>query len=164
MVLPQPALALVDAERYRLAERRAERCRIEALFVEPVAGLVHRRTERVEHVVAAEPRRQPDVGAGGGAERMRAAVDAAPREVEAHRRHHGAHERLLPRLVDRDAGERRVGRGAGREAFAQRHQPLAQRREQLAQVGGAHARFVDVGQRVPAALVVAAQAVGLLLL
>ncbi len=76
LVLPQPRLRLVDAERARDAERRAEVVRGKVLLVHPVAGFVQHAEERF----AEEPRVVPrgDAAVAGAERRSRTGARWCP--------------------------------------------------------------------------------------
>src|SRR5207248_3031591 len=69
LVLPQPRLRFVDAERARIAERRAEVLGRQVLLVQGVAGLVEHAEERLGEEPRVVPRRDAAVaGAEPGTE------------------------------------------------------------------------------------------------
>ena len=103
-VLPGPALRLVDAERRRAVERRAEERVGDPVCVQPVARLVERRPDRLE-VVGLVPRREADVPVReGGAERVRRRVEPPGPALEAERRDDALRERALLRPAGRPRG------------------------------------------------------------
>ncbi len=146
-------LRFVDAERGVGADGRAEVGGVEALGVEPVAGLVHRAGERVGEIFEVVAGGEPAIArAHLGAERMHRGVDAAGLEVEAN----GLGDLLVQRALELDRVLAfKLGWISGGGDFLQRGQ---ERRELLLQVGEdgrevrrARAGLVALEQRVVAA-------------
>ena len=123
-VLPEPRLRLVQPERRAARERRALERRVDAVLVQAVAALVHRREEAVERVLRLA-RRDPDVRRRKRLrKRMRRGVEAPRRVVEAEAAHDL--ERELTLLVRREvSGHRR--RRSGARLLDQRDEHLLQR-------------------------------------
>jgi len=83
-VLPEPRLALMDAGRDTLPERRAVEHSADTLLVHGVAGLVQRREQRVAKVVLADAGGDANVASGKpGAERMMGEVEPTALEIVA---------------------------------------------------------------------------------
>ena len=162
-VLPEARLRLVQAERGRVAAERAlDRAR-EALLVEAVARLVQDGEESREEVVLVLARRQAHVaGREARRERMRRLVEPAGLEVEADR---GGQARADGALHLRGIGavhERVVGPGPRRDRLRERHELVAQARQQRLETRHAHVGLVLVEQRVVALAALVADGVGLL--
>ena len=97
----------MNAERDRVAERRAVELFRQSLLVEAVAGLVHDPEERrAEVVFVPAPRQAHVVGMEPRAERMGGAVDPARREVEADRLRDAPAERELRVRIEAPLGKR----------------------------------------------------------
>ena len=104
-VLPRAALRLVDAERRRAREGRAEQRVGDPVRVEPVARLVERRPDRLE-VVRLVARREADVAVRErGAERVRGRVEPPRRRP----RTRASRRRARRTRAARPAGSRRGG-------------------------------------------------------
>ena len=151
LVLPETALAFVDAKRHRAPHRRSDVLRAEPLLVHAVARLVHGRAEGVVDVPLREAGREPDVVAvGPAAERMRGRVEPSAAVVEPDRFRHEADERHLP--VD---GQRQLVEGVGGPSPAVRQladegpEPGAERVEHGRDVAGRASRLVVLGQGIP---------------
>ena len=96
LVLPQPALGLVHAERDRVAERRGHEPRRDARLVEPVAELVQAAEVRAREVVQVVARGDARVaGRDALGEGMRGRVEAPAVGVEADALEHGHHRAPL---------------------------------------------------------------------
>src|SRR5262249_28759991 len=96
LILPQPRLRLVDAQRGGCAPWRAEVLGDQPLLVDAVAGFVQDPEERLVQMVRVEARRDAAIaGADAAAERVRRNVEPAGVEVEAD----GLGGRLAERLL-----------------------------------------------------------------
>ncbi len=111
--------------------------------VEPVTGLVQRRPDRLE-VVLAVPRREPHVAVRERrAERVRGRVETPGAAFEAERRHHALGKAPLRIRVELALQEARVDRGRAGDEVAERRR---QHREHLRHLTGGHLRLVVVEQ------------------
>ena len=146
-VLPEPALRLVHAERRRRTDRQVRELARDLMLVEPVPVLVHRREERPRGVRVVVGRDADVVDPGAGRERMLGLVDAPrsgamPEEVD-----YLVVERDL--RVDRKiAGQERVVDLAVAQARDQRHELVADLREDARHLRRLHLRLEVVEQDV----------------
>src|SRR6266404_772872 len=96
-VLPEARLGLVDAKRRRLAHRRAEVLRVEALLVQGVAHFVQDAEEPVVETVAVVARGDAAIAGTNGAEkRVGGRVQSATFEIETESGGHRFAEGPLP--------------------------------------------------------------------
>src|SRR4029079_11957150 len=114
---------LMDPERNRIAHGRTMVRGVEALVIEPVAGLMQDSEERVDEPVRTEAGGNPAVaGPDPRAERMGRGVEPPTFEIEADRRSHGLAE--YPLAVDREIAleDRLIGAAiASRDRLDERH-------------------------------------------
>ena len=144
-VLPQPALALVQARRAARGERRALERRADAALVEAVADLVHAAEQRLE-VGLGVARRDADVGRRErGAERMDGAVEPERRRLEAECGHHGEADRRWPSSGNGPVAEAAAALGRSRD---QRHELLLEPVEDDPHLGRRRSRLEVVEQDV----------------
>ena len=147
-VLPHPALRLVQRRGDAVAERRALERRRDAVLVEPVPALVHRREDRRD-VVLLVARRQADVlRAGAGRERMHGQVEARERLVEAEPLDDLQRvRRAAPRSARGRTGTRRRPRPSRSRRSAARARPSGRRRPGAPRPSSSPARSRRGGRR-----------------
>jgi hypothetical protein len=148
--LEREALALVHGHRPGQGHRLAERLARQVLLVTRVPGFMNGAEQPLKQVVLAVAGRQAHVLRHAAAERMRALVQPAGREIEAERLHRGATEGALrgdgerPGRLDR----RRLCRLLRDDAAHRVRQPLLQGVEQRVDPRARHAGLVLVDERV----------------
>ena len=143
-ILPGAALRLVDPERRRAVQRRAEKRVRDPVRVQPVPRLVHRRPDRLE-VVGPVARREADVPVRERrAERVCGRVEPPGVVVEAHRPEHALGEGALRLGREVAVEERRVDLRRRRHELGERR---AQHGEDLLHLGRQHPGLVVVEER-----------------
>ena len=153
-VLPQARLALMDARRRAMPERRSLQVGADPLLVDAVAGLVERAEQGVGHIVVAHPRGDAHVAQRElGHERVVGLVLPPALEVVAELLDHPEPEGELRPLGRAMMEARIVHRRLRRDGVHQRDQPSAQLGEDSPQRRGLHPVVRVVDQRVGDALV-----------
>ena len=149
-VLPHPRLRFVNSERHGLPHAEAEAVRRQALIVDSVPRFVQHAEECRREVMVVVARRQtaiarPETAAKG----VSRGIDAASLEVEPDRprRSFGQDDLRRLRIVPREDVDVRPPRRM-MDRRDQLHQLIAQRREDLRNIGRRRARLVIVQQRV----------------
>ena len=155
-VLPQAALRLVDAERHRVVQGRAEQAAVDARLVEAVPELVQPAVERDREVLLVVLGGEPDVvGRDRGGERVHGRVEAHRIRVEADALEDIEHRdplRVGPEPAEEGAAvadHLLGGAGGGDDG----HEGIAQLGEERAELGGREAGLEVVEQRVVRMLV-----------
>ena len=148
LILPQPRLRFMECVRGPLRQRRPVERRIDSLLVQRVAALVHRAQQTGDRQLRMHRRGDPHVGqAETGGKGMHRQVEPPPFEIIAELFDHLAGERQLARAVELLV-QKSVVRRTVRQLPHQSGLLAAQRLENPVQLGGGHAGFIIIQQRI----------------